>query len=591
MPRLLLVGRDGERLAAVARTHGIAEWTTDLDAALADPAFTIFFDAAATQQRVGVLEKAHRGRQAHLFREAGGAHGRAGARAAQSSRSARAQARRGRGQALSARIAEARRASCERGALGRVVGFRLEFGWWVFDGTDRRAQRPSWNYRAGGGGLILDMYPHWRYVIETIIGRIVRVASAEWIATPERIDEQGARYPVAVEDSATTMVELEGGAFGTILSSWATRVRRDDLLTLQVDGTKGSAVAGLHRCHVQSAAQTPAIAHFSVDEGHRADYRSEWVDAPRARRLSQSLPRRVGAVPAPCRRRRAAGVRFRGRHSRRGVRRGLPSQHDRADLDCVSTAGEGAVNDTRSRTALVTGASTGIGRATALALARAGFDLAVADLDANWLADVAAEAQGRKVVPLALELRSEDSIEQAVTQAADALGAIDLLVNNAGRPLQKPATDVTWAEWNDVIDINLKGSFFLSTAFARHCRSHGRGGAVVSLASTHGLTGIAGRSVYGISKGGIIQMTRMLAIEWAPLGIRVNAVAPTTVLTPSREKLLGEPEARARMLARIPLGRFPTMDEIAAAVCYLASDAAASITGQILVLDGGLTAA
>jgi 2-deoxy-D-gluconate 3-dehydrogenase len=239
------------------------------------------------------------------------------------------------------------------------------------------------------------------------------------------------------------------------------------------------------------------------------------------------------------------------------------------------------VNETKSRTALVTGASTGIGRATALALARAGFDLAVADLDASWLADVAAEAQGR----------SEDSIEKAVTQAADALGAIDLLVNNAGRPLQKPATDVTWAEWNDVIDINLKGSFFLSTAFARHCRSRERGGAVVSLASTHGLTGIAGRSVYGISKGGIIQMTRMLAIEWAPLGIRVNAVAPATVLTPSREQLLGDPEARARMLARIPLGRFPTMDEIAAAVCYLASDAAASVTGQILVLDGGLTAA
>ena len=104
---------------------------------------------------------------------------------------------------------------------------------------------------------------------------------------------------------------------------------------------------------------------------------------------------------------------------------------------------------------------------------------------------------------------------------------------------------------------------------------------MVSLASTHGLTGIAGRSVYGISKGGIIQMTRMLAIEWALLGIRVNAIAPATALTPSREQLLGDPEARARMLARIPLGRFPTMDEIAAAACDLASDAAASVTGQI----------
>ena len=134
------------------------------------------------------------------------------------------------------------------------------------------------------------------------------------------------------------------------------------------------------------------------------------------------------------------------------------------------------MNETKSRTALVTGASTGIGRATALALARAGFDLAVTDLDASWLADVAAQAQGRKVVPIALELRSEDSIEKAVTQAADALGVIDLLVNNAGRPLQKPATDVTWAEWNDVIDINLKGSFFLSTAFARDCIARKRSG-------------------------------------------------------------------------------------------------------------------
>jgi predicted dehydrogenase len=108
------------------------------------------------------------------------------------------------------------------GALGRIVGFRLEFGWWVFDGSEQPCQRPSWNYRPGGGGLILDMYPHWRYIIETIVGRIARVASSEWIATPERIDEQGARYAVAVEDSAATLVELEGGAFGTILSSWAT---------------------------------------------------------------------------------------------------------------------------------------------------------------------------------------------------------------------------------------------------------------------------------------------------------------------------------------------------------------------------------
>jgi predicted dehydrogenase len=150
----------------------------------------------------------------------------------------------------------------------------------VFDGSEQPCQRPSWNYRAGGGGIILDMYPHWRYVIESIIGRIVAVASSAWTATPERIDERGQRYRVAVEDSAATLVEIEGGVFGSVGSSWATRVRRDDLLTLQVDGTKGSAVAGLHRCQVQSSAQTPAIAHFSVMQDIGADYREGWTQAP-----------------------------------------------------------------------------------------------------------------------------------------------------------------------------------------------------------------------------------------------------------------------------------------------------------------------
>jgi 2-deoxy-D-gluconate 3-dehydrogenase len=251
------------------------------------------------------------------------------------------------------------------------------------------------------------------------------------------------------------------------------------------------------------------------------------------------------------------------------------------------------MSDTSSRTAVVTGASTGIGRAIALALGRSGYDLAVTDLETAWLSDLVSEPQlkGRRMVSIALELRSRESIAGAIEQAAHAFGTIDVLVNNAGCALQRPAIDVTPAEWDDVIDINLKGSFFLSTAFARHCIAHQRGGAVVSMASTHGLTGLAGRSVYGISKGGIIQMTRMLAIEWAPLGIRVNAIAPATVLTPSRETMLSDPDARARMLARIPLGRFPEADEIAQAVCYLASDGAASITGQVLTIDGGLTAA
>jgi predicted dehydrogenase len=177
--------------------------------------------------------------------------------------------------------------------LGRVVGFRVEFGWWVFDGIEVPCQRPSWNYkRASGGGLILDMYPHWRYVIEGLLGPMRRVVTALSTATPERIDESGARYAVDVEDTASTIVELDSGAVGTILSSWATRVRRDDLLTFQIDGSKGSAVAGLHRCWTSSAAQTPRTAHFSITTDAGIDYRDHWTEV--AEPVSAKNPYRIG---------------------------------------------------------------------------------------------------------------------------------------------------------------------------------------------------------------------------------------------------------------------------------------------------------
>jgi 2-deoxy-D-gluconate 3-dehydrogenase len=244
------------------------------------------------------------------------------------------------------------------------------------------------------------------------------------------------------------------------------------------------------------------------------------------------------------------------------------------------------------RTALVTGTSSGLGRAIAIALAREGYNLALTDLDIAMLKDTLAhpDIARRKVVAIALDLRSQASITAAFERALAGLGELDLLVNNAGRALVRPSVDVSEAEWDDVIDTNLKGAFFLSQLFGKTCIARKRPGAIVSMASTHGLIGIPQRAVYGISKAGLIQMTKMLAIEWASANIRVNAVAPTTVLTESRQKMLSDPKVRADMLSRIPTGRFATPEEVAAAVVYLASPGAASVTGHTLMVDGGLTA-
>jgi predicted dehydrogenase len=277
VPRLKLVGRNAEKLAAIARSYG-AEWTTDLGSALADPTFSVFFDAAATSQRQRVLEQAIAAGK-HIYPEKP---------VALSADKGRELLRAIKARGLKAGAVEdklglpglqklARLVAGD--ALGRVTGFRIEFGWWVFDGTDVPCQRPSWNYRKrDGGGLILDMYPHWRYVIENLLGPIRRVASAHTTATPERVDERGARYAVDVDDNAATIVELASGAIGTILASWATRVRRDDLLTVQIDGTKGSALAGLHKCWTATNAQTPRTAHFNIATDMGVDYRANWQE-------------------------------------------------------------------------------------------------------------------------------------------------------------------------------------------------------------------------------------------------------------------------------------------------------------------------
>ena len=282
MPQLILVGGDKERLAAIARENGGAAWTTDLDAALSDPTYTVLFDAAATHQRKATLEKGIAAGK-HIYAEKPVAVTVAEGRALLAQITARGLKH---GAVEDKQYLPGMRklsALAQAGFFGRILGFRLEFGWWVFDGFDEPCQRPSWNYRkAGGGGLLLDMYSHFRYLIEGLLGPIHRVVTSAAIAMAERVDEAGMRYAVDVEDQATTLIELASGTTGAIIASWATRVRRDDLMTFQIDGTKGSAIAGLHRCYMQPLADTPKTAAFNPTVDLAIDYRARWQEAPAA---------------------------------------------------------------------------------------------------------------------------------------------------------------------------------------------------------------------------------------------------------------------------------------------------------------------
>jgi NAD(P)-dependent dehydrogenase (short-subunit alcohol dehydrogenase family) len=248
----------------------------------------------------------------------------------------------------------------------------------------------------------------------------------------------------------------------------------------------------------------------------------------------------------------------------------------------------------RRPVALVTGASYGIGAAIAAGLAQDGYDLALFDLKVPMLENAAARARaaGARVETIALDLREQASIEAAMATAVRAFGTLDALVNNAGMPLPAQVLDVTRADWEKIMGVNVTGTFFMTQAMGRHLTAAQRPGTIVSIASAHAFVGSAGQAPYGISKAAIVQMTRMLAIEWAAAGIRVNAVAPGKIETdsPERQANQADPEKRAAMLARIPAGRFGTADEVAALVRYLLTPAASYITGHTVLLDGGVTA-
>jgi NAD(P)-dependent dehydrogenase (short-subunit alcohol dehydrogenase family) len=241
--------------------------------------------------------------------------------------------------------------------------------------------------------------------------------------------------------------------------------------------------------------------------------------------------------------------------------------------------------------AIVTGATEGIGRGLAVGLAEAGADVVVCGRREAALRDVQADITrtGRRGESCAVDVRKLADIERLKAFTLERFGKVDILVNAAGFTVTKPAWDTTEDEWDRMLDTGFKGLFFCCQIIGTAMRSHGYG-KIINLSSTFSRSIIRGRSVYGGVKAGVTHLTEALAMEWAPDGIRVNALAPTAVLTPSRAALL-QGEVLEKMLARIPLGRLATPDDLTGAAVYLASGASDFVTGQTLFVDGGWVAA
>jgi NAD(P)-dependent dehydrogenase (short-subunit alcohol dehydrogenase family) len=242
------------------------------------------------------------------------------------------------------------------------------------------------------------------------------------------------------------------------------------------------------------------------------------------------------------------------------------------------------------KVAIVTGASRGLGQTFARALARAGADVAITSRTTGKLDAFTKEieALGRRAVPLALDVRDEASIRQMVDAAHEAFGRIDILVNNAGCNVRKRAADVTWDDWNLVLDTNLRGAFFTAQAAARYMVPRGAG-RIINIGSVTSVFGYAGLGPYGASRGGIRQLTMSLADDWGPHGITVNCLAPGWFRTDQNKVMYDDAEWVAYLVERIPLKRPGRPEDLEGAVVFLASDASAYITGQTLLIDGGIT--
>ncbi|MCQ3929331.1 MAG: 3-oxoacyl-ACP reductase [Chloroflexi bacterium] len=247
--------------------------------------------------------------------------------------------------------------------------------------------------------------------------------------------------------------------------------------------------------------------------------------------------------------------------------------------------------DLTDQVAIVTGASKGIGYGLAKALAHAGAKVAVAARDLPALQKLAweIEEEGGTAYPLELDVREAAQIQPAFERVTTHFGKLDIVVNNAGLGANHAAVDVTEADWDDMMNVNLKGLFFCCQAAGRLMLPNGYG-RIVNMSSQASVVGIRDHAVYCASKGGVNQLTRVLALEWSANGVTVNAVGPTFIYTPGTAERLDNPEYRAGVVARIPSGQVGTITDVAGAVIYLASPAAALVTGTILLVDGGWTA-
>ncbi len=279
VPEPIMVGRNENKLKTLSETYGVKDYTTDLDAILSDDRYSVYFDALTTNLRVPhVLRAIAAGK--HIYIEKPTATNTADALSLYKAATA-AGVKHG--------VVQDKlwlpgllklKYLLDTGFFGRILSVRGEFGYWVFDGFDQTCQRPSWNYRKDdGGSILIDMFCHWRYVIDNLFGQIKSLTALGATHIDKRVDEDGNQYDCTADDSAYGIFELTDGVPIQFNSSWCVRVRRDDLLTLQVDGTKGTAVAGLRKCWVQGDAFTPKPV-WNPDVEPKIDYYADWREVP-----------------------------------------------------------------------------------------------------------------------------------------------------------------------------------------------------------------------------------------------------------------------------------------------------------------------